>query len=115
MADRDPVPSMVVCEECAKELNKNSSCQYLIQLHQPRPETVVETVRNPAASTTAMGTTVLLLWIYNQIIAVRYGLEPMPEYIAVILAGAILDGVRFWMSKKAVVTTEIPPAKVPGK
>jgi len=63
----------------------------------------VEPIRNPAATTTGLGTGVVLTWLYNDILAPRYQLPPMPDAVIVVLSPLLLDIIRFFLTRNKQV------------
>lgn len=68
-----------------------------------KPVAVSEPIRNPAATATGAGAAAVLAWIYNDVLHAKYGLVPMPQGVVVILAVFVVDAVRYWMTRRAVV------------
>lgn len=74
-------------------------------------ETTLETVRNPVATSTGLGSGVLLTWLYNDVAAPKFGLPPMPDTVVVVLSPLLLDIIRYFMVKTQVVQVhKVEPA-----
>jgi hypothetical protein len=71
-------------------------------------------IRNPAATTTGASVALVLAWLWNDILAVRYKWPAMPEAVVVVLSVFVVDVAREWMSRRAPVPA-VAPARPVGR